>query len=211
LTKGTLDWSAIRFRPRVLRDIALPTRSTTVLGTPVRTPVLVAPMAYQVGAHPDGERAMGRAVAAAGSCSACQPTPPFLCCHCRHRRAVVVPAGDQDLTDDLARVMIQIGAGSIAELPRTCSRDSRLGCPRTLLKTNRWIATPPSPRPAPPCSIPAELDRRPTPAHRRGTLQRRCRSTCTATSRWRSDQAHSECDHALRVAIQPSARCGSQY
>jgi len=23
--KGTLDWSAIRFRPRVLRDIALPT------------------------------------------------------------------------------------------------------------------------------------------------------------------------------------------
>ena len=90
--------------------------STTVLGTPVRTPVLVAPMAYQVGAHPDGERARARAVAAAGSCSACQPTPPFLCCHCRHRRAVVVPAGDQDLTDDLARVMIQIGAGSIAEL-----------------------------------------------------------------------------------------------
>jgi hypothetical protein len=34
LDEGTLDWSAIRFRPRVLRDIALPTLSTTVLGTP---------------------------------------------------------------------------------------------------------------------------------------------------------------------------------
>jgi 4-hydroxymandelate oxidase len=41
--------------------------STTVLGTLVRTPVLVAPMALQMAAHPDGEVAMGRAVAATGS------------------------------------------------------------------------------------------------------------------------------------------------
>ena len=38
-----------------------------MLGTSVRTPVLVAPMAQQLGAHPDGEAAMGRAVAATGS------------------------------------------------------------------------------------------------------------------------------------------------
>ena len=67
LDEGTVEWSAIRFRPRVLRDLAPLTLSTSVLGTPVRTPVLVAPMAHQVGAHPDGEAAMGRAVAASGS------------------------------------------------------------------------------------------------------------------------------------------------
>lgn len=67
LDEGTADWSAVRFRPRVLRDVGSLSMSTTVLGTPVRTPVLVAPMAQQVGAHPDGEVAMGRAVAATGS------------------------------------------------------------------------------------------------------------------------------------------------
>jgi 4-hydroxymandelate oxidase len=65
--EGTADWSAVRFRPRVLRDVGSVSLSTTILGTPVRTPVLVAPMAQQVGAHPDGEVAMGRAVAATGS------------------------------------------------------------------------------------------------------------------------------------------------
>jgi 4-hydroxymandelate oxidase len=67
LDEGTADWSAIRFRPRVLRDVGSLSVSTTILGTPVRTPVLVAPMAQQIGAHPDGEVAMGRAVAATGS------------------------------------------------------------------------------------------------------------------------------------------------
>jgi 4-hydroxymandelate oxidase len=41
--------------------------STTILGAQVQTPVLVAPMGQQSGAHPDGEAATGRAVAAAGS------------------------------------------------------------------------------------------------------------------------------------------------
>lgn len=65
--EGTADWSAVRFRPRALRDLRTLDTSTTVLGTPVRTPVLVAPMAQQVAAHPEGEIAMGRAAAAAGS------------------------------------------------------------------------------------------------------------------------------------------------
>ena len=67
LDEGTADWSAVRFRPRVLRDVGTVSVSTTILGTPVRTPVLVAPMAQQIAAHPDGEVAMGRAVAATGS------------------------------------------------------------------------------------------------------------------------------------------------
>jgi 4-hydroxymandelate oxidase len=67
LDEGTADWSAVRFRPRVLRDAGTVSVATTILGTPVRTPVLVAPMAQQIAAHPDGEVAMGRAVAATGS------------------------------------------------------------------------------------------------------------------------------------------------
>ena len=65
--EGRADWAAVRFRPRVLRDVSRIDTATTVLGTPVRTPVLVAPMAQQLGAHPEGEVAMGRAVATTGS------------------------------------------------------------------------------------------------------------------------------------------------
>lgn len=67
LLEGTADWGAVRFRPRVLRDMSQVDSATTVLGTPVRMPILVAPMAQQVAAHPDGECAMARAVAATGS------------------------------------------------------------------------------------------------------------------------------------------------
>lgn len=65
--EGRADWAAVRFRPRVLRDVSRVDTATTVLGTTVRTPVLVAPMAQQLAAHPEGEAAMGRAVAATGS------------------------------------------------------------------------------------------------------------------------------------------------
>ena len=65
--EGIADWSRVRFRPRVLTDVGSVEVSTSVLGTSVRTPVLIAPMAQQLGAHPDGEAAMGRAVVATGS------------------------------------------------------------------------------------------------------------------------------------------------
>lgn len=64
---GLADWEAFRFRPRVLRDVSRLDLTTHVLGTSVQTPVLVAPMAQQVAAHPDGEVATGRAVRRAGS------------------------------------------------------------------------------------------------------------------------------------------------
>jgi 4-hydroxymandelate oxidase len=67
LREGIADWTAVRFRPRVLADISSVETGTTVLGTAVRTPILVAPMAQQLGAHAEGEAAMGRAVAATGS------------------------------------------------------------------------------------------------------------------------------------------------
>jgi len=51
----------------VLRDTSRLSLATTVLGTEVSTPVLVAPMAQQRAAHPDGEVATARAVRRRGS------------------------------------------------------------------------------------------------------------------------------------------------
>ncbi len=54
-------------RPRVLVDVAGCTTRTTVLGHEISLPVLVAPVAFQRLAHPDGEVATARAARAAGT------------------------------------------------------------------------------------------------------------------------------------------------
>ena len=56
-----------QLRPRVLIDVSEATTATTVLGREVSMPLLVAPVAFQRMAHPDGEPAMARAAAAAGT------------------------------------------------------------------------------------------------------------------------------------------------
>ena len=56
-----------KLRPRVLSDVGAVDTRTTVLGTEVASPVLVAPVALQKLAHPDGEAATARAAAAAGT------------------------------------------------------------------------------------------------------------------------------------------------
>jgi len=68
----TLRWnreafSQYRFRPRVLVDVSNVSTETTVLGTPVSIPALVAPMAFQGIAHEEGEVAMARGAAGAGT------------------------------------------------------------------------------------------------------------------------------------------------
>jgi isopentenyl diphosphate isomerase/L-lactate dehydrogenase-like FMN-dependent dehydrogenase len=55
------------FRPRVLRDVSEISTATTVLGSRVELPVVVAPVAYQQLYHPDGECATARGAAAAGA------------------------------------------------------------------------------------------------------------------------------------------------
>ena len=67
LAGNVAAWRALRLRPRVLVDVAEVTTATTVLGTPVSMPLLVAPTAIQRLAHPDGEPGMARAAAAAGT------------------------------------------------------------------------------------------------------------------------------------------------
>jgi isopentenyl diphosphate isomerase/L-lactate dehydrogenase-like FMN-dependent dehydrogenase len=54
-------------RPRVLVDIGSSSAATTVLGTEVSMPLLVAPVALQRLAHPDGEPAMAAAAVRAGT------------------------------------------------------------------------------------------------------------------------------------------------
>ena len=55
-----------QLRPRVLVDVAEVSTQATVLGEP-SMPILAAPVAFQLLAHPDGEAGMARAAAAVGT------------------------------------------------------------------------------------------------------------------------------------------------
>ena len=57
----------LRLRPRTLVDVSGATTRTAVLGAEVAMPLLVAPTSLQRVAHPDGEPALARAAAAAGT------------------------------------------------------------------------------------------------------------------------------------------------
>jgi isopentenyl diphosphate isomerase/L-lactate dehydrogenase-like FMN-dependent dehydrogenase len=57
----------LRLRPRVLADVSGVSTTATVLGHDVSMPILVAPLAFQRLAHPDGEVAIARAAARAGT------------------------------------------------------------------------------------------------------------------------------------------------
>jgi isopentenyl diphosphate isomerase/L-lactate dehydrogenase-like FMN-dependent dehydrogenase len=54
-------------RPRVLVDVSDVSTKATVLGTELEVPFLVAPVAFQLLAHPDGEKGMARAAHDAGT------------------------------------------------------------------------------------------------------------------------------------------------
>ena len=54
-------------RPRMLVDVSRVTTTTTVLGTDSSMPLFVAPTAFQRTVHPDGELAMARGAAGAGT------------------------------------------------------------------------------------------------------------------------------------------------
>ena len=60
-------WSRFRLRPHVLRDVATVDLTTTLLGDSYRSPVAVAPAAFQRLAHPDGEVAVAAGARRTGS------------------------------------------------------------------------------------------------------------------------------------------------
>jgi 4-hydroxymandelate oxidase len=65
--EATRAWSEVRFRPRVLRGNMSPDLTTTLLGSPVSSPIAVAPTAMQRAIRPLGERATIAGAEAAGS------------------------------------------------------------------------------------------------------------------------------------------------
>ena len=67
LAENARAWSRWVLRPRVLADVSEVSTATTVLGQDLSLPVLVAPVAFAGLAHPDGERGLARAAAAAGT------------------------------------------------------------------------------------------------------------------------------------------------
>ena len=73
LRENLVAFARRRLRQRVLCGIDAVSTATTVLGHPVGSPVVVAPVAYQRMAHPDGEEGMARAAAASG-CAFCLST-----------------------------------------------------------------------------------------------------------------------------------------
>lgn len=67
LRENVTAWDRWRLRPMVLRDVTTVRTETSFLGTPVDTPIGVAPAAYQQLAHADGEAATIRGAHAAGA------------------------------------------------------------------------------------------------------------------------------------------------
>ncbi len=57
----------LQLRPRMLMDVRSCDMSTTVLGTPVGMPILIAPTAFHCLAHPEGECATARAADSVGA------------------------------------------------------------------------------------------------------------------------------------------------
>jgi isopentenyl diphosphate isomerase/L-lactate dehydrogenase-like FMN-dependent dehydrogenase len=106
-------------RPRLLVDVGETTAATTVLGTPVSMPLLVAPFAFQRMAHPDGESGTARAAAAAGTIM-CLST---LATSAPAEVAAAAPAGhrwfqlyvfrDRGVARDLVRQAVEAGFEAI--------------------------------------------------------------------------------------------------
>lgn len=79
LAEATPAWDALRVRPRVLRDVSSVDTSVTVLGSALRTPVMVAPMALQFECDDEAEAATARGVGKSGSllCVSSRTTVPY--------------------------------------------------------------------------------------------------------------------------------------
>lgn len=64
--ENELAWTRRRLIPRMLVDVSACDLRTTALGAPLSMPIITAPCALNQLAHPDGEQAVARAVAAEG-------------------------------------------------------------------------------------------------------------------------------------------------
>ena len=67
LRANQADFARIRLRPRMLVDVTRCDTSTSVLGWPIRKPILVAPTSLHCLAHPEGECATAQGAGEAGT------------------------------------------------------------------------------------------------------------------------------------------------
>src|SRR5262245_6158651 len=67
LARNVAAYRELELHYRVLVDVSRCSTATSALGTPLASPIAVAPTAFHRLAHPDGELASARAAAAAGS------------------------------------------------------------------------------------------------------------------------------------------------
>lgn len=115
--EATPAWDALRLRPRVLRDVSSVTTATTVLGTPVDTPVLAGPTALQHAADPAGETATARGTADSGSlvCVSASTAQPYSAVRDTGSPwwAQVYVVGDRALTGDLVARAAAAGASAL--------------------------------------------------------------------------------------------------
>jgi 4-hydroxymandelate oxidase len=134
-------WAAVRLRPQVLRDVTSVHTGLTLLGTSLRTPVLVGPSALHGLAHPEAEAATARGAAAAGSLTVVSTRAS--------RRLEEVPAGpwwfqayvmrDRGLTRALVQRAAAAGATAVVLTGDVPYLGRRHGQPRTSLATDPLV------------------------------------------------------------------------
>ncbi|HET7900247.1 MAG TPA: alpha-hydroxy acid oxidase, partial [Candidatus Nanopelagicales bacterium] len=117
LAAQTAAWDDLLLRPRVLRDVGSVTTATTVLGTPVSSPVLVAPAALHGLAHPDGEAATAAGTRDAGSLlvvsmRASRPVEQIAAAAGAWWQQLYV-LGDRGISDEVARRAADAGATAL--------------------------------------------------------------------------------------------------
>ena len=110
-------WDGLLLRPRVLRDVSSVSTSVTVLGTPLATPVLVAPAALHGLAHPDGEVATAQGARDAGSLlvlsmRASRPLEQIAAAAGPWWQQMYV-LGDRGISDEVARRAAAAGASAL--------------------------------------------------------------------------------------------------
>lgn len=66
LRENEAAYQRIFLRPRMMAGNAARSMNVSIFGQPMNAPILIAPMAYMMMAHPDGEAAVARAAAARG-------------------------------------------------------------------------------------------------------------------------------------------------
>jgi len=114
-----------RLRPRVLVDVSVASAATTVLGTEISMPLLIAPVAFQRLVDPDGEVAMARAAAGAGTvmclstiatsrpselAAQAPPAPRWLQLYCFRDRGVTRALVDEAVESGFGAIALTVDA-----------------------------------------------------------------------------------------------------